>query len=358
MSTKTKSEACYCPICEDEILEATAKKHGDDAVECEGSCTAWIHRGCAGLSKAAFKLVCESDKPFFCPNCRLDKQTLELSSLREMVTSLTCDLEALKKLIQPLGTPSEKPISYASAVNGPSPSQLSQSRSPVPTLKDLFPSSNPDTERKFNLIISGIEESQQGVDRHTRQSHDLEEVSATLSSLVSSISSDSIKDLFRLGKFDVNHKRPRYILVKMIRASDVPAVLSKKSSLAHPIFIRRDLPREVRSRHSTLMKERRLLIESGIDRSVIKVQKHSITVKDVLYGELDLNNNSKFQKSTETKTSPNETPNETRSENSLSSIPLLPTLPTLPTQSTSSTNDTSVNVIPSPTGDGNNSPSS
>lgn len=71
-----KKDTCLCPICDEEIVEATAKRRGDESIECEGRCAAWLHRRCAGLSKAALMEASESEDPFFCPNCRLANQAL------------------------------------------------------------------------------------------------------------------------------------------------------------------------------------------------------------------------------------------------------------------------------------------
>ena len=46
-----------CSVCEDAILESSNTQDGQDAVFCEGSCQGWMHRGCAGLTKAAFTRV-------------------------------------------------------------------------------------------------------------------------------------------------------------------------------------------------------------------------------------------------------------------------------------------------------------
>ena len=39
------------------------RKAGHDAIECNGICSAWPHRGCAGLSKVAFVAVSKSSNP-------------------------------------------------------------------------------------------------------------------------------------------------------------------------------------------------------------------------------------------------------------------------------------------------------
>ena len=38
-----------CPICEEVIRDKSRIHAGEDAIFCEGSCRAWIHRKCAGL---------------------------------------------------------------------------------------------------------------------------------------------------------------------------------------------------------------------------------------------------------------------------------------------------------------------
>lgn len=91
---------CRCPICEELILDAVGRKPGQAAVECDGSCAAWLHRRCVGLSMAAFEVISKSSDPFFCPQCRLDKQQLEIDSLRDMVSSLSAKLSALSNHVE------------------------------------------------------------------------------------------------------------------------------------------------------------------------------------------------------------------------------------------------------------------
>ena len=105
-----------------------------------------------------------------------------------------------------------------------------------------------------------------------------------------------MKDVYRLGKYNTDDNRPRQLLVKMIRASDVTAVLTRKSSLDRSIYIRRDLPREVRVGQAVLRKERRRLIDSGVHYSDISVRGDRILVKTILYGSLDVNDRSRFTK--------------------------------------------------------------
>ena len=68
--------------------------------------------------------------------------------------------------------------------------------------------------------------------------------------------------------------RPRPVLVKFNCASDVVNILAKYCSLssnAHRFFIKPDLSPVERSIESLLLKERRVLIDSGTLRKAIKV---------------------------------------------------------------------------------------
>ena len=41
---------------------------------------------------SAYKALSESDSPYLCPRCMINKQTQEIDSLRQLVKSLTNDL--------------------------------------------------------------------------------------------------------------------------------------------------------------------------------------------------------------------------------------------------------------------------
>lgn len=53
---KINQEKCVCPVCEEEIVDVTGKKSGQEAIECEGSRAMWLHRGCASLSEELTKI--------------------------------------------------------------------------------------------------------------------------------------------------------------------------------------------------------------------------------------------------------------------------------------------------------------
>lgn len=98
------SEASHCVVCQARIQENTTRKQGDEAVECEGTYSGWLHRRCAGLSKEAFEAVSMSALPFYCPYCRLQNQTREIVSLRDLVVSLSSEVKSLKSQLHQLNT--------------------------------------------------------------------------------------------------------------------------------------------------------------------------------------------------------------------------------------------------------------
>ena len=67
-------------------------------------------------------------------------------------------------------------------------------------------------DRKFNIVLFGVEESASGSSKLVRIQNDLERVTSVICSLDESIPSSSIRDNFRLGKFQPNYDRPRPIL--------------------------------------------------------------------------------------------------------------------------------------------------
>lgn len=84
-----------CPICLDPIKDATNDCAGEDAIVCEGRCSTWLHRRCAGLSKASYEAATGSSTPFFCPHCRLDSHEAEIASLKCVIKQLVEDMRSL-----------------------------------------------------------------------------------------------------------------------------------------------------------------------------------------------------------------------------------------------------------------------
>ena len=300
-SMNRNKECFFCPICDEVILDAVGNKPGEDSIQCDGSCATWLHRRCAGLSKEAFSIICKSSNPFFCPQCRLDNQELELKSLRDMVTSLSSHLSLIAdelvtiKAHAKVSVPSESDTgrSYASAVSTDKmsayPTSCENSKEPFPANRNIVTkaaTAQDERDRKFNLIIFGLRESKIGTPKHRRNSNDHTDVCDILSSVDPNVTSNSIRDCFRLGKFNPDRNRP--VLVKMIRSHEVASVLSNRKKLATTpgISIKPDLSPEDRKVESLLLKERRSLIHSGVDRKEIKIKGNTLLVNKEKHGHV------------------------------------------------------------------------
>lgn len=122
--------------------------------------------------------------------------------------------------------------------------------------------------------------------RFERLQQDQQHVLENLSNLDSSINLSSVKDTFRLGKFQKDSNRPRPILVKFLRSCDVQSILSKKSSLQAPISIKPDMTSEERDNEKILLNQCWLLLQRGIDRKQIKIRGINIFLNNKLYGKI------------------------------------------------------------------------
>ena len=91
----------------------------------------------------------------------------------------------------------------------------------------------------------------------------------------------SLVESLRLGKYHEQLKQPRLLLVKLNRSSDVPVLLLKARSLPNNIRLKPD-----RLVESLLLKERWSLIQSNVDRKLIKIRNNKIFVKKKLHGQV------------------------------------------------------------------------
>lgn len=286
-------EKIYCSVCDEEIKENVGKQAGDEAVECEGVCGAWLHRKCAGLSKAAFDIVCKSPNPFYCSPCKLGKLELELKSVRDQVTAMASKLSvAVAEIASFKGTlaASENnqanstgatPASYASAVSGVEWAPLGKNDYRSPPVSASIPS----FERRCNVIIGGVGESPRGTSRVNREKHDFDEIMTLISSLDSQIGAGSVRDHLRLGKFNPKSTRPRQILVRLTRVPEVSSILSKRGNIQTPLSVRPDLSPYDRRREAALMKERWTLMQSGVNKSEIKIRGSRLLVRNKLHAQ-------------------------------------------------------------------------
>ena len=287
----TQMSAVICLVCEKKIVDASANTTGEDSIKCEGLCNAWLHRKCASMSKTTFEAAQLSSDPFLCPHCRHDAQQDEIRSLKESVSHLLSRVAELESRLglshQNIsgGSTVDTSVSDVSASTGVRSHLLAadavvgdhrSSPAEVSTLQN---------ERRFNIVISGVEECSKGTSRKDRLKHDFNEITTLITNLDSQIESSTVRDHLRLGKFDPKSKRPRRILVKLTRTSEVSSILSKSGSVRAPLRIEPDLSPQDRKMKAALMKERWTLLQSGLNRKDIKVRGSRLLVRNKVYAQ-------------------------------------------------------------------------
>ena len=254
-----------CCVCDCIIVEDTDEKDGEDAIFCEGSCNSWLHRKCAGLSSSTFQHLSDSNKPFLCVYCLLSNQAVQIAELKSTLAQLTSKLSNdSSNLPASPNTPSNPPDGTAA----------------VPTKLDKPKPSMVHSEKKFNIVVYGIEESPPETKKESRTQHDLQHLITSLSAIDSSMKPHAVKDLYRLGKFKPGTKKPRPLLVKFLRSADTANILRNKAQLSSPVYIKPDLTHEERIQESMLLKERRSLIDKGVNRKQIKLRNWGIYIDD------------------------------------------------------------------------------
>lgn len=259
----SNSESSVCCICNCVIEEGTDEKDGEDGIFCEGSCNSWLHRKCAGLSNSIFQHLSDSKTPFLCVYCLLTNQAAQIAELKSTLAQLTSKFSNLSN------TPTnllDDTVVVSSKPDKPKPDK------PKPNIVH--------SEKKFNVVVYGIEESPPETKKESRAEHDLQHLITSLSTIDSSIKSHSVKDCFRLGKFKAENKKPRPLLVKFLRSADTANILRNRAQLSHPIYVKPDLTPEEKTQESMLLKERRSLIDKGVDRKQIKLRSWGIFIDD------------------------------------------------------------------------------
>ena len=263
----------------------------DDALFCSGNCQQWLHRYCASVSVKClalsvskclalsvssvsvsvkcFKDIKEKDAPFLCFCCNEGKSQREIATLKNAVELLKLEISTLKDSLSAAHLKShhqesQPQRSYATAASSGESSSVSTVQASHVAASGTHSKPEMTTpaqtlyhhDRKFNVIVYGIDECPKGTPKHARSESDLRSVISVLSKVDNSVESQSIRDVYRLGRYNSNPTHPRPILVKFIRAADVSSILSKKGSLSHPLVVKPDLSPEERRRDSVLLKER------------------------------------------------------------------------------------------------------
>ncbi len=136
-------------------------------------------------------------------------------------------------------------------------------------------------------MIYDIDECLQGTSHQVRLDSDQKQVISVLSSLMPDISKLSVRDCTRMGKYSPSHVRPRPLLVKLLRTTEVSVILSNRSKLTKSkVYIKPYMTPSKRNSESILLKERKSLISSGANPKDIKGKSNKLLLNGSVYGSV------------------------------------------------------------------------
>ena len=275
----------------------------NDCISCDW-CGQWEHSKCAGLTGDELKVLfnINTSVKFFCKVCvskvevafkffediqeKQNSIAAKMNVIEEKLSTSVADLNSrLVQFKNQLTSVASQPTAKGtqmSTVTPQSPSAMSNQPAPV----SKSPVSNNFTDRKFNVVVYGIQENPTGTPRHDRTKTDMNSCVNILKKASDDISELSIRDCLRLGKFNSSRIKPRPLLVKLSCAFDVVTILTNRSKIPGNIQIKPDLNKEERLREQLLLKERWSLICSGIDKKLIKIRGATLYVEGQIYGEV------------------------------------------------------------------------
>ena len=102
----------------------------------------------------------------------------------------------------------------------------------------------------------------------------------------------AVCDCLRIGRYSGERTRP--LVVKFTRSCDVATVFANlhkiPKSESPNISVKPFMSKAERNQESTLLKERRALIESGVDRKTIKIRGNSIVINKIKVGSANETN--------------------------------------------------------------------
>jgi len=94
-------------------------------------------------------------------------------------------------------------------------------------------------------LLFGLKECTKDTNRSDRTKQKLDQITNIFRSIEKNLGPQSIRDSFRLGKYDEKYSRPRPTLVKLNRSYDVSYLLSARNVLPKGLTLKQDLsPRE------------------------------------------------------------------------------------------------------------------
>ena len=185
---------------------------------------------CAGVSAYCYRNITEKTSPFLCFACSLVSHKKEIDSLKDAVELLKGEIATYKSTQSSQSLPQASSVLLSAPPSSP-PDPTPAPGGPMTNVNDSTSPSAPPLdshERKFNVVVYWVEECSKRSSKVSRMNEDMDKVVSALSKVDNSIESQSIKDVYHLGRFSIDNKKPRPLLVKFIRAADATSVLSKK----------------------------------------------------------------------------------------------------------------------------------
>uniref|UniRef100_A0A1X7UMM2 SAP domain-containing protein n=1 Tax=Amphimedon queenslandica TaxID=400682 RepID=A0A1X7UMM2_AMPQE len=270
-----------CPICEKRFTHGT----GEESIQCEGECQAWLHRCCAGLSKLEYDHLSCSPVPFCCAKCRLLRAEEKISTLQSQVAELFNKLHTQLQSASSSALPNDandRPSGSSSASTQSSRTRLSSSGgSSASSQSSRTRLSMNHFSRKFNLVFHNIPELVAGTSFTDRLKHDFDAVSAAIDTSIA----PNIQDCVRLGRFRDGARNPRPVLAKFSDTRSVLAVLAQPPQSG--VVVKRDLSKEDRQISSVLLKERyRLVSENNVVKRSVKFRGSKLFINGRIHGSV------------------------------------------------------------------------
>ena len=158
MEIESAEKAATCPICCEEIVEATASSDGQEAIQCEGKCDKWYHRWCAGVRKDVYAALAESSTPFFCPSCQLQEHQQLILSLVASVDVLKEEVRLLKLSQEIAKVTTSMPLRVGDAAQETSVPQVSQPSKPPRSSNSGWAKVNSRKSQKSRRPVATVEQ--------------------------------------------------------------------------------------------------------------------------------------------------------------------------------------------------------
>ena len=295
VSSPSEGGPDLCLVCNEIVKDQSSVSDGDDALKCEGHCQGWLHRCCAGVSSKQFSALSDSEDPYLCTICSQQVMRDTIKELKESVSALQMEVKALRLELKNSTQSTSSATPVAVPVSGMSPPVPSLPTEPLTlsnpvnarniSSKPFTSRQNSNSDRLFNIVVAGIPECKEGQSRRQRLLSDLRNVSSLFTQSTVPIPPFAIHDCHRLGKYSPSNPRPRSILVRFNSCAVAMDVLSRKSSF-RPYVIKPDLPPDKRAQEKILLKERWNLIQSGVDKTLLKIKRSSLLVKGSTFGHV------------------------------------------------------------------------